>query len=443
MALTNVLLLQSTQGEVSLSGSPVRASGSTRAVGSLYTVAIHALNFVGRVYIEGTLATSPEAEDWFPIVLPDVDTAYLEWTQPTNQIHGFNFKGSFAWIRARMDRSHLGIDNISEQLLGSQYGYIDKIELNMGTWAETALPTSTGPSFSNVESVRGSNLGTGAKVYNASVGQTNVLLQFKTLAEGPGIILTENEQTITIESTGAGGGGGGSSTFTGLTDTPNQITNKGVLIGNNAGSLVYVTPPTTNGQILTNTASGVAWVTPSSAAPTITVKDEGTLIAEATEINFVGTGVTVTNDGTGKAVVTVGSVTEGSIDAHTEYVQFQYTAGNAGTLNSGDVVMSKTAGVTVTIVDAVNCIVEFTFTSRLYPPSAISMMGQAYATNEFNFANVNPSIATRKVKSGGTAAVPSIMGSFTGPITLQLRMSDTGASAGAGQRAKAIVMFRF
>jgi hypothetical protein len=431
-----------------MSGEPIRASGSTRSVGSLYTIAIHASGFLGRVYIEGTLAANPSAEDWFPIVMPGLETPYVEFPQKITEVRGFNFKGSFAWIRARMDRSYLGISpDYPAQQVSIDFGYIDKIILNMGTWSTDQTIPTTGPSFRSVESVQGGNVGsTGAGVYLDTIGQSDVLLRFKRFQQGEGIAITEDAESITITNTGSGsgdGGGSGVSQFKHLSDTPADITSRGVLVGTAFGTLNFVPPPTTNGQVLTNTTNGLVWQAPTIPSFGVEIRDENTVIVAATtKMNFVGSGVQVTNDGSGGAVVTIGE-SEGTVDPHLEFVLLQYTAGNSGNFNSGDRVISTSSGVTVTVVDAVNCIVQFTFTARNFPPSAIALMGQAFATNEFNFSNVNPSLATRTVQSGGTSASPTLMGSFTGPITLQLRMSDTGATAGAGQRAKAAIMFRF
>ncbi len=403
-----------------------------------------ASNFVGRIYIEGTLATNPQEEDWFAITFPDVTTAYIDYAQPSTGVRGFNFKGSFAWIRARQDRDYLGLEGLTQNQLGA-YGYIDNITLNMGTWQVDQNLGGGTPSISIIESVRGNNQGSGESIYAGSVGQTNVLLNFRTLVAGNGVTLSTTGQTITINSTGEGdsGSGSGSSTFTGLTDTPNEITNKGILIGGQFGVLQFVEPPTATNQILTNTANGVSWVIPANQDFSVLVKNEGTSISAAKTINFVGDGVQVINDGTNIARVIIGADSNPGLPSNTEFVTLQYTAGNSGNFNSSDVVVDTSPGVTVSIVDPVNCIVAFTFTNRLFPPSAVALMGQAYATNEFNYSNVTSAIATRKVASGGTAASPTLMGSFSGPITLQLRMNDAGASAGAGMRAKVIVMFRF
>lgn len=63
---------------------------------------------------------------------------------------------------------------------------------------------------------------------------------------------------------------------------------------------------TTTGWVATGTGSG---------GPALTVQDEGTSLTQRTTVNFVGTGVTATDDGTSKTTVTIPGASGGS--AHT------------------------------------------------------------------------------------------------------------------------------
>lgn len=130
--------------------------------------------------------------------------------------------------------------------------------------------------------------------------------------------------------------------------------------------------------------------------------------------------------------------------AVTERIVFKYTQGAAGNFNAGDVIVSETAGVSVDIIDAVNCIVEITFDSIYqWPATSVVTYAQVYGTNEFQVRTVanlaNTGIA--KVADTGSAASPDTLNGAvtTPPLVLQLRMSDTGASAGVGQRAQLLL----
>jgi hypothetical protein len=105
--------------------------------GGLYTVAIHTVNYRGRVWIEGTLVNNPTDNDWFPIPHPNLSTPYIEFPQTIAtttgnvSVIGYSFRGAIAWIRARQDRDYLGLQNQTGVKI-APYGQVDKITLNMG-----------------------------------------------------------------------------------------------------------------------------------------------------------------------------------------------------------------------------------------------------------------------------------------------------------------------
>lgn len=456
MASSNLVILSSTQGKLNATGDPVLGTSYTQAVGSLYTVAIYASNLTGRVYVEGTLSTHPRESDWFPITLAGLSTPYIQFpysgesstTTVGLQVVGASFKGNLTWVRARLDRDYLNLGSPTPQEIAA-LGFVDRVLLTIGGTVGVIDDT---PSQS-VLGVQGHNLGTGAKVYSGFIGETNIQLNFKSLTEGTGIRLTETATSILIESTvepGGPGDGVGATKFVELTDVPNTIVHRGLLVGHGtANAIAWAPAPSVEDTMFAWTDTGFAWkpipTFPDFIDATIAVKVNSTnVVAQANSINFTGNAVAVANVA-GVPTVTINHQPLPPMqtsDDNTEYVMFQYTAGGAGILDI-DALVSKTDGVTMTVSDPNNCVVQFTFADRITPPTSIAVMGQVYSTNEFNFANVNPAFGTRKVKSGGTSANPDILTAFSGPITLQLRMADTGASAGVGQRAKAIVMFKF
>lgn len=334
----NIILLPSTQGQLNVTGTQIRASGATRSVGGVYTVAVSTANLTGRVYIEASLASDPQDSDWFSVTIQGVTTPYLEFDGGAGaQMTGFSFRGNFTWLRARLDRTYLLGNTQPTPVALAALGYVDHITLNMGPWSSDGGTPSTGSSSSGVVSVQGENVGTGYSLYQSSTGSANVYLNFKTLLPGAGIALEDNGESLTI-STGAG---------------------------------------------------------------------------------------------------------QGISNPFTEYVVFSYTGGQNGNLSGSDCIKSSSDGVSATIVDGLNCLVAFNFTGYLFPPTSIAMMGQVVSTNDFIYSVINSSFGTRKIAGGGTATAPTLMGAFSGPVTLQLRMSDLSASAGPGQRAQAIVVFRF
>lgn len=174
---------------------------------------------------------------------------------------------------------------------------------------------------------------------------------------------------------------------------------------------------------------------------TITVRKDGTpVVTNADSINFTGTGVTVTNV-SGVPTVHIDAGSGGGTDNSTEWVYMQYSSGAQGNFNGTDHVISTTTGVTPVIIDGGNCIVRFDFTGHPYPPSGLLVYGHSNSTNEFIISGVDY-LPNKKISGGGTAASPTFMGDFKN-MTLQIRMVDTGASAGLGNRAKCAIMFKF
>jgi hypothetical protein len=138
MAINNVVLLTSTQGKMSVTGPPVSTYEAARAGARMYTIAITTSNLTGRLFIEGTLQVNPTDDDWFTIRLPGIEDPFIQYPYEdaieTATILGFNFNGSFTYVRARLDRDYL----ISHPFLTEEeiaiYGFVDQIVLNLGTW---------------------------------------------------------------------------------------------------------------------------------------------------------------------------------------------------------------------------------------------------------------------------------------------------------------------
>lgn len=115
MARHSIRLLDDTQAQINVTGPAVKAAGYYGSTKGVHTAAIYLNDFTGRVYIEATLASDPEENDWFPINL-NGNLEYLEYpfipTDPSgphgdNGIDSVTFDGNFVFIRAKIDRSYL------------------------------------------------------------------------------------------------------------------------------------------------------------------------------------------------------------------------------------------------------------------------------------------------------------------------------------------------
>ena len=110
----------------------------------MHTVSISLSNFIGRVYIEGSLSIEPTEIDWFPIDLV-ANNEYLQFPQDKNRPTGANggdsgtvaysFSGNYIWLRARVNRDYLIPYPMNDQFVGQ----VEKVLLNYGA-VGTSLP---------------------------------------------------------------------------------------------------------------------------------------------------------------------------------------------------------------------------------------------------------------------------------------------------------------
>lgn len=150
----SVTLLDSTTTEINVTGSKQKGAGFSNTIGCNHTVSISVANFIGRVYIEGSLASDPGEDDWFPIKLRG-NLDYLQFplnpNAPTGANNGdsgvtaWSFSGNYIWIRARVNRDYLR--PVPQDTL--YVGAVRYILLNYGAVspAETVIPgiSSGGP----------------------------------------------------------------------------------------------------------------------------------------------------------------------------------------------------------------------------------------------------------------------------------------------------------
>lgn len=115
-------------------GPAVRGAGyyTTAINGGWHTISVDVTDFTGRIYIEATMASTPQESDWFPVNLT-ADTEYVQYPFVPGQnrgegqhgdtaTDGWTFRGNFTFVRARVDRSYLtntqDVGNVREILMG-------------------------------------------------------------------------------------------------------------------------------------------------------------------------------------------------------------------------------------------------------------------------------------------------------------------------------------
>lgn len=121
MARKTTTLMPLTGVDLDKTGEPVPGDSYYGYTDGIHTVAVYGRNFTGRIKIQGTLATNPTEDDWFNILLNG--TPYKDYTNYTG-VEGFTFTANLVFLRAVMDRSSLGITDVT------QAGFIEKIYLN-------------------------------------------------------------------------------------------------------------------------------------------------------------------------------------------------------------------------------------------------------------------------------------------------------------------------
>ena len=130
----------------------------------------------------------------------------------------------------------------------------------VATTTTTAKETSAN---GKVDTVTGRNVGGGYGMFAGSNGSGDVVLEFKTLTGGDGIILEDDGYTIRIGSIYEVG----ALSFLGLAEAPPAIVQNGVLYGTTDGRLAFTTPPNEN-SMLVYRDGGFVWQT--SASGTVT-----------------------------------------------------------------------------------------------------------------------------------------------------------------------------
>lgn len=97
MASSETILAETTHpGDSTLQtveGTAFKGDGYYSRADGFHTVQINVTGFVGTVTIQATLATNPNADDWFSIVTHTESTGSF--------LH--NFTGNYVWVRAKVE----------------------------------------------------------------------------------------------------------------------------------------------------------------------------------------------------------------------------------------------------------------------------------------------------------------------------------------------------
>jgi hypothetical protein len=141
----STLLLDTTSGKINVTGLKQKAAGYNNSIGNSHTVSITLDDFIGRVWIEGSLNADPQEGDWFPIPLGN-GVPYLQYpmdpAKPTGYTgdsgsYPYSFAGNYIWVRARVDRTYLNPPPVVPDYVGA----VMRIWMNYGSVAPAAITT--------------------------------------------------------------------------------------------------------------------------------------------------------------------------------------------------------------------------------------------------------------------------------------------------------------
>jgi len=94
-------------GNLDQTGPATRADGYYGFANGLHTVAFYLKGFKGNLILQATLSDAPRETDWFPVGI-GANTTFFQVETPDTQIESFNIVGNFVYLRAKIQRSHLG-----------------------------------------------------------------------------------------------------------------------------------------------------------------------------------------------------------------------------------------------------------------------------------------------------------------------------------------------
>lgn len=103
-------------------GSATRADGYYGFADGLHTIAFYLKSFRGRLYLDATVSDDPKDTDWFAIKLEGDD--YVDVATETTGIKNYNVVGNYVFLRARIERSHLGG-------IAAEYGICERVVLSL------------------------------------------------------------------------------------------------------------------------------------------------------------------------------------------------------------------------------------------------------------------------------------------------------------------------
>lgn len=182
-----------------------------------------------------------------------------------------------------------------------------------------------------------------------------------------------------------------------------ELTSDGVGIGVQAGSDMRINAdPGSSGEVLTSQGANNPPIWAPAASGGHTIEEEGTSLTQRTKLNFVGSGVTVTDDsGDDASVVTIPLHTVNTSSALTDGSTITIT-GTKHTLTSDEATITWTLSQT-TDFQTTDIILNATTTTWTFPANALCVVeGIASGTNTAALAGVSGDHYIMSIYKDGT-----------------------------------------
>lgn len=122
--MSNSTIILTNKNELSFTGEKHKGDGYYGYNDGLHTASFHVSDFVGRIFLEATIAEEPTENDWFAIDLT-ATKKYIEYSAQTTETKGVTFTGNFVWVRAKIDRSYI----VASTYDVTQHGRLEKVVL--------------------------------------------------------------------------------------------------------------------------------------------------------------------------------------------------------------------------------------------------------------------------------------------------------------------------
>jgi len=129
----SVVMMTHTGNQFDVTSDKFRADGYWGHSDGLHTISIDFQHLKANFYIQGTLSTDPQEEDWFDIDINNTDhnKTFIQFNGESG-VNGFSFVGNFTYLRSILSRTcQPDLESDTNGNAFPDQGQIDKVLLAM------------------------------------------------------------------------------------------------------------------------------------------------------------------------------------------------------------------------------------------------------------------------------------------------------------------------